>query len=170
MSIPTPANVILHQCLMRLQSMSDPGTTYRTRDEVQKMRSTQDPIRGLQKYIEDWGLATEEELKAIDKESKTEVDKAVEEAKASPEPDMNDFWSDIYYKGTEPRFMRGREKEEVGPFWSLSSPESLLKSVPLGSSLLDIISYRFRFRVHRLIIPSVEYSHPTASLHLPGYP
>jgi pyruvate dehydrogenase E1 component alpha subunit len=97
-------------------SMSDPGTTYRTRDEVQRMRSTQDPIRGLQKYIEDWGLATEEELKAIDKESKAEVDRAVEEAKTSPEPDMNDFWTDIYYKGTEPRIMRGREKEEVHHF------------------------------------------------------
>lgn len=97
--------------------MSDPGTTYRTRDEVQKMRSTQDPIRGLQKYIEDWGLATEEELKAIDKQSKAEVDKAVEEAKTSPEPDMDDFWTDIYYKGTEPPFMRGREKEEVSSLW-----------------------------------------------------
>jgi len=97
-------------------SMSDPGTTYRTRDEVQKMRGTQDPIRGLQKYIEDWGLATEDELKAIDKASKAEVEKAVEEAKASPEPDMNDFWTDIYYKGTEPSSMRGREREEVHHF------------------------------------------------------
>ena len=44
-------------------SMSDPGTTYRTREEIQRMRSTQDPIRGLQRYIEDWGLASEEELK-----------------------------------------------------------------------------------------------------------
>jgi pyruvate dehydrogenase E1 component subunit alpha len=43
--------------------MSDPGTTYRTREEIQRMRSTQDPIRGLQRYIEDWGLASEEELK-----------------------------------------------------------------------------------------------------------
>lgn len=43
--------------------MSDPGTTYRTREEVQRMRSTQDPIRGLQSYIEQWGLATEAELK-----------------------------------------------------------------------------------------------------------
>ena len=43
--------------------MSDPGTTYRTREEVQRMRSTQDPIRGLQRYIEEWGLATEQELK-----------------------------------------------------------------------------------------------------------
>lgn len=43
--------------------MSDPGTTYRTREEVQRMRSTKDPIRGLSQYIEDWGLATEQELK-----------------------------------------------------------------------------------------------------------
>ena len=43
--------------------MSDPGTTYRTREEVQRMRSTQDPIRGLQKNIEEWGVATEQELK-----------------------------------------------------------------------------------------------------------
>lgn len=27
------------------------------------MRSTQDPIHGLQRYIEEWGLATEAELK-----------------------------------------------------------------------------------------------------------
>lgn len=43
--------------------MSDPGTTYRTREEVQRMRSTQDPIRGLERYIEEWGVATAEELK-----------------------------------------------------------------------------------------------------------
>jgi TPP-dependent pyruvate/acetoin dehydrogenase alpha subunit len=44
--------------------MSDPGTTYRTREEVQRMRSTQDPIRGLQRYIEEWGVATDADLKA----------------------------------------------------------------------------------------------------------
>ncbi|KAF8646295.1 hypothetical protein AX16_007281 [Volvariella volvacea WC 439] len=94
-------------------SMSDPGTTYRTREEVQRMRSTKDPIRGLQRYIEEWGLATEQELKQLDKEAKAEVDAAVEEAKASPEPEAKDLWTDIYYKGTEPSYMRGREREEV---------------------------------------------------------
>lgn len=112
--------------------MSDPGTTYRTREEIQRMRSTQDPIKGLQKYLEDWGVSSEEELKVrsslrhhylrltkyiysktIDKEAKVEVDKAVEEAKASPEPEIKDLWTDIYYKGTEPPYMRGREREEV---------------------------------------------------------
>ncbi|KAH9484590.1 Pyruvate dehydrogenase E1 component subunit alpha, mitochondrial [Psilocybe cubensis] len=94
-------------------SMSDPGTTYRTREEVQRMRSTQDPIRGLQKYIEEWGVANEQELKQLDKEAKAEVDAAVEEAKASPEPLIKDLWTDIYYKNTEPPYMRGREREEV---------------------------------------------------------
>ncbi|KAJ7096056.1 dehydrogenase E1 component-domain-containing protein [Mycena epipterygia] len=94
-------------------SMSDPGTTYRTREEVQRMRSTQDPIRGLQRNIEEWGLATEQELKQLDKDAKAEVDAAVEEAKASPEPLIKDLWTDIYYKGTEPPYMRGREREEV---------------------------------------------------------
>ena len=110
--------------------MSDPGTTYRTREEIQRMRSTQDPIRGLQRYIEEWGLASEEDLKVrriynfqsiyypyisqkLDKEAKSEVDEAVEKAKASPIPLEKDLWTDIYYKGTEPPFMRGREREEV---------------------------------------------------------
>jgi len=83
-------------------SMSDPGTTYRTREEIQRMRSTQDPIKGLQKYLEDWGVASEGDLKRIDKQAKAEVDQAVEEAKASPEPEISDLWTDIYYKGSEP--------------------------------------------------------------------
>jgi pyruvate dehydrogenase E1 component alpha subunit len=94
-------------------SMSDPGTTYRTREEVQRMRSTQDPIRGLQRNIEEWGVATEQELKQLDKEAKATVDAAVAEAKESPEPGPEDLWTDIYYKGTEPPSMRGREREEV---------------------------------------------------------
>jgi len=52
-------------------------------------------------------------VQAIDKAAKGVVDKAVEEAKTSPEPRVEDLWSDIYYKGTEPPFMRGREREEV---------------------------------------------------------
>ena len=52
----------------------------------------------------------------LDKEAKIEVDQAVEEAKQSPEPEPKDLWTDIYYKGTEPSFMRGREKEEVRLF------------------------------------------------------
>jgi pyruvate dehydrogenase E1 component alpha subunit len=44
------------------------------------------------------------------------VERAVAEAKESPEPLAKDLWTDIYYKGTEPPSMRGREREEVSLF------------------------------------------------------
>ncbi|BGP21067.1 hypothetical protein JCM10213_007585 [Rhodosporidiobolus nylandii] len=98
-------------------SMSDPGTTYRTREEIQHMRSSNDPITGLKNMILEWGVATEAELKKIDKEARAEVEKAVEEAKKSPEPSQEkDMWTDIYYKGTNPMWMRGREREEIHTF------------------------------------------------------
>ncbi|GFZ48933.1 Pyruvate dehydrogenase E1 component subunit alpha [Saitozyma sp. JCM 24511] len=93
-------------------SMSDPGTTYRTREEIQQVRSERDVIAGLKKNILEWNVTDEDSLKAIDKAAKEEVDAAVAEAKQSPMPDLKEFWTDIYYKGTEPPFMRGREKEE----------------------------------------------------------
>lgn len=43
--------------------MSDPGTTYRTRDEIQQMRSEKDAIAGLKKYLLDWGVTDEKSLK-----------------------------------------------------------------------------------------------------------
>ena len=49
----------------------------------------------------------------FDKEAKAQVDQAVEEAKQAPEPCPKDLWTDIYYKGTEPPLMRGRERGEV---------------------------------------------------------
>ncbi|KAF9969393.1 alpha subunit of pyruvate dehydrogenase [Actinomortierella ambigua] len=93
-------------------SMSDPGTTYRTREEIQHMRSNNDPITGLKQRMLDLGVVTEEELKAIDKAARAEVDKAVEESKASPEPDVSQLFTQIYIKGTEVPSIRGREPEE----------------------------------------------------------
>lgn len=68
------------------------------------MRGTQDLIRGLQKYIEDWGLVSEQ-LKQLDKEAKVEVDAAVKETEAVLEQELKNLWTDIYYKGTEPPAM-----------------------------------------------------------------
>jgi pyruvate dehydrogenase E1 component alpha subunit len=96
--------------------MDDPESMYRTYEEVQRMRSIHDPIRGLQRYIKDGDIATSQELKRLDKEAEAEVDAAVAEAKRSPEPRTVDLWSDIYSKGNEPPFMRGREREEVSLF------------------------------------------------------
>ncbi|GJN94597.1 hypothetical protein Rhopal_007680-T1 [Rhodotorula paludigena] len=98
-------------------SMSDPGTTYRTREEIQHMRSSNDPITGLKNLLLEWGVVEEAELKKIDKEARAVVEKAVEEAKASPEPAQDrEMWTDVYYAGTNPMFLRGREREEVHHF------------------------------------------------------
>lgn len=95
-------------------SMSDPGTTYRTREEIQRMRSTQDPIAGLKQKLLDWEVTTEEELKAIDKEARNYVDKEVEQAEKMAEPENTPqiLYEDIYVRGSEPQFLRGRTPEE----------------------------------------------------------
>ncbi|KAJ3401332.1 alpha subunit of pyruvate dehydrogenase [Chytriomyces hyalinus] len=91
-------------------SMSDPGTTYRTREEIQNMRSNRDCITQLKNRILESGASTEEELKAIDKEARVEMDQAVEESKASPEPDLSVLNADIYAPGTyDPSTVRGCE-------------------------------------------------------------
>lgn len=88
-------------------SMSDPGTTYRTREEIQQMRSKSDAINGIKDRILKTALATEEELKVIEKAIRAETDKSVAEAMAAPQPNMSELYTDIYIKGTEPPFLRG---------------------------------------------------------------
>jgi len=95
-------------------SMSDPGTTYRTREEIQRMRSTNDPIQGLKQKLLDWGVTSEDELKAIDKEARSNVDAEVAEAEkmAPPDPTPKILYEDIYVRGSEPEFLRGCVPEQ----------------------------------------------------------
>jgi pyruvate dehydrogenase E1 component alpha subunit len=95
-------------------SMSDPGTTYRTREEIQRMRSTQDPIAGLKQKLLEWNVTTEDELKGLDKDARSHVDKEVAEAEAMafPEATPQILYEDIYVRGSEPQFMRGRTTDE----------------------------------------------------------
>lgn len=44
-------------------SMSDPGTSYRTRDEIQEVRQTRDPITQFKEKIIEAGLVTADEIK-----------------------------------------------------------------------------------------------------------
>lgn len=99
-------------------SMSDPGTTYRTREEIQRMRSTNDPIAGLKHKILDWGVVTEEELKGLDKEARNYVNAEVAAAEEMPfpEPNLNVLFNDIYVHGSEPGFIRGRTADEIRYF------------------------------------------------------
>ena len=86
-------------------SMSDPGSTYRTREEITGVRQERDPVERLRKLITERELATAAEVKAIEKEARAVVDKAIEFAKASPEPSPDQLWRNIYqdFKGIDAR-------------------------------------------------------------------
>lgn len=79
----------------RGHSMSDPAK-YRTREEVEKIKTEKDCIEHVRDLLTQGGLASDEELKAIDKEIKAIVNDAAEFAKDSPEPPNAELWTDIY--------------------------------------------------------------------------
>jgi len=108
-------------------SMSDPGTSYRTRAEIQAVRMTRDPITSFKEKILSANLATVDDLKVsrnilheymfmytyffntnckcphvfsqkIDSEIKTEIDQAVVRSKEDLEISLEELASDVYSK------------------------------------------------------------------------
>lgn len=77
-------------------SMSDPGTTYRTRDEVGGVRTTRDPIDFVKKILIDNNLATTDELKQLEKEIRNSVQESLQAAKAGKYPPNEWLYKDIY--------------------------------------------------------------------------
>jgi pyruvate dehydrogenase E1 component alpha subunit len=78
----------------RGHSMSDPAK-YRSKDEVQKMRSEHDPIEQVKQRLIEKNWATEEELKEIDKEVRDIVADSADFAQNDPEPDVSELYTDI---------------------------------------------------------------------------
>ncbi|QCI68214.1 pyruvate dehydrogenase (acetyl-transferring) E1 component subunit alpha [Phreatobacter stygius] len=78
----------------RGHSMSDPAK-YRTKDEVQKMRTEHDPIEQVrERLLKTWKVA-EDELKKIDASVRDIVAESAEFATNDPEPDPSELWTDI---------------------------------------------------------------------------
>jgi len=84
-------------------SMSDPGVTYRTREEIQNMRATRDPIERVKLRLLENGISTPEELKEIDNKLKEEMDAAVKFARDSPHPSPAELYTDVYDVDTDIR-------------------------------------------------------------------
>ena len=78
----------------RGHSMSDPAK-YRTKDEVQKMRAEHDPIEQVKQRLLDKKWASEDDLKALDKDVRAIVTDAAEFAQSDPEPDVSELFTDI---------------------------------------------------------------------------
>lgn len=90
-------------------SMSDPGVSYRTREEIQEVRSKSDPISMLKDRMLSNNMASVEELKEIDVEVRKEIEDAAQFATTDPEPPLDDLCNHIFYndppmevRGTNP--------------------------------------------------------------------
>lgn len=79
----------------RGHSMSDPAK-YRTREEVEKVRTEHDPIEQSRKRILAMKWANEEQLKKIEAEVRSIVNEAAEFAIHDPEPDPSELYTDVY--------------------------------------------------------------------------
>ncbi|CAM6085332.1 unnamed protein product [Calypogeia fissa] len=93
-------------------SMSDPGSTYRTRDEISGVRQERDPIERIRKLLIAQEIATVAELKNIEKEAKKTVDDALAKAKESPQPDTEELFSHVYSKSLD-ALSYGPDRKEV---------------------------------------------------------
>jgi pyruvate dehydrogenase E1 component subunit alpha len=79
----------------RGHSMSDPAK-YRTRQEVDEVRTQHDPIDMVRQRILHKKLVDEETLKMIDAEVRERINEAAEFATHDPEPDPSELYTDVY--------------------------------------------------------------------------
>eukprot|EP00887_Chlorella_sp_A99_P006925 scaffold2.g6925.t1 len=78
----------------RGHSLADPDEL-RSKEEKEHY-AKRDPIPQLRKYLLDRGLASEEDIKALDASVAAEVDDCVEFADASPKPDMSQLLENVF--------------------------------------------------------------------------
>src|SRR3546814_10806605 len=78
----------------RGHSMSDPAK-YRSKEEVAKYRENLDPIDHVKKLLIEQHGVQEDGLKGIDKEIRSIINDSAEFAQQSPEPDLEELWTDV---------------------------------------------------------------------------
>ena len=75
-------------------SMSDPQK-YRTKEELGEFQE-KDPIEYVRNVLTTQGWNTPEELKAVEKEVKAQVEDSIEFAENSPYPEASELYEDVY--------------------------------------------------------------------------
>lgn len=78
----------------RGHSISDPGT-YRSEQE-KKIWRERDPIPNFAARLQEEGHATAEAIERIEAEEKEVVREAIRFAEESPDPDLEELWTDVY--------------------------------------------------------------------------
>ena len=77
----------------RGHSMSDPAK-YRSREEVQAVREKSDPIEHVRKLLDGLGVR-EDDLKAVEQETRRTVNEAADFAENTPEPEPGELYTDV---------------------------------------------------------------------------
>lgn len=102
-------------CLLRvwfahlLYGQSDPGISYRSKEEVNKVRESRDPIIRQRARMLEHGIK-EEQVEELDASIKEQVDQAVKFATAAPFPQVSELFTDVL---TTPVEVRGRTLDET---------------------------------------------------------
>jgi pyruvate dehydrogenase E1 component alpha subunit len=78
----------------RGHSMSDPAK-YRSKEEVDRMRTEHDPITHLRQRLIDEHDADDNELKQTERRARDIVAEAAQFAQECPEPDPSELWTDV---------------------------------------------------------------------------
>ncbi|MCJ8143080.1 pyruvate dehydrogenase (acetyl-transferring) E1 component subunit alpha [Ancylobacter sp. A5.8] len=78
----------------RGHSMSDPAK-YRSKEEVQKMRTEHDPIEQVRARLLEKKWASEDDLKAVDAGIRDTMNAAADFATNDPEPDASELYTDV---------------------------------------------------------------------------
>ncbi|MDZ4288673.1 MAG: pyruvate dehydrogenase (acetyl-transferring) E1 component subunit alpha [Prosthecobacter sp.] len=71
---------------------------YRTKDEVERYQREHDPLLVWKRRLLNEGLATEADLKKIDREAQQEAEASAEFAKSSPYPEPESIFEDVYWE------------------------------------------------------------------------
>jgi pyruvate dehydrogenase E1 component alpha subunit len=71
---------------------------YRSAEEIETYKRNHDPIILWEKQLLDEKVVTEKEIEALDEAAKAEAVAATEFAEASPWPDPESIFKDIYYE------------------------------------------------------------------------
>lgn len=94
-------------------SMSDPGLSYRSHEEIARVRKEKDPINKVKSLILSNSIATENELKEIENETKKVVEDATLKARSAPWPDPEkDLLTDVMGAPDPHPFIRNVEYEK----------------------------------------------------------
>ena len=88
---------LLHMKLTRFYGhFEGDAMTYRAADEVALARANGDPLELFKRRVTEVGILGSAEFEAIDRESRSEVERAVNGAKAAPMPNAASLMTDVY--------------------------------------------------------------------------